>query len=120
MTPQLFSILNADMAVKALLGSNPLRVYPSRAPDNPTLPYAVYTVYNANPENYINGAPDMDNKGTQIDIYGQSGVSVAECFEAIRSALEGAAHMTNYSTPVQDADTDFFSCRMEFDFWEAV
>jgi hypothetical protein len=120
MNPNIFPILNANNAVKAALG-NPLRVYPwGRAPKNVKYPYAVYTVYNALPENYLDSRPDIDNKGTQLDIYADNGNDLKTCFDAIRLALEGVAHMTNYSTPVQDADTNLYSCRMEFDFWESA
>ncbi len=119
MTPSLFQILNANNAVKALLGSNPLRVYPwGRAPQNVAKPYAVYGVYNANPENYLGNVPDIDNKGTQIDIYSETSANLQSCFTAVRDALETSAHMVNFSTPAQDAETDLYSVRMEFDFWD--
>lgn len=120
MNPSIFSILNASSPVKLILGANPLRVYPwGRAPEKPILPYAVYTVYNANPENYLDKVPDIDNKGTQIDIYAQSGQTLESAFVSVRDALEPYAHMISFATPVQDADTNFYSCRMEFDFWDA-
>lgn len=119
MNPQLFSILNADAQVRALLGPTPLRVYPwGRAPQNVAKPYAVYSVYNANPENYLDRVPDIDNKGTQINIYAENAADLESCFIAIRDALEPYAHMTNFSTPDLDSNTDLFPCRMEFDFWD--
>jgi hypothetical protein len=120
MNPQLFTILNASAPVKALLGTSPLRVYPwGRAPANTAKPYAVYSVYNANPENYLSGSPDIDNKGTQINIYATTASNLESCFNAVRDALEPYAHMTNFATPDLDSNTDLFSCRMEFDFWDA-
>lgn len=119
MNPAIFPILKDNATVKLLLGSNPVRFYPwNRAPQNVTKPYAVYSVYNAIPENYLNGRPDIDNKGTQINIYAQTAKSLQDCFVAIRDALEPYGHMTNFSTPDLDSDTDLFSCRMEFDFWD--
>lgn len=119
MNPDLFPLLNASNAVKALLGSTPLRVFPwSRAPQNVKKPYAVYAVYNGNPENYLDRAPDIDNKGTQLNIYADSAKSLEDCFIAVRDVLEQHAHMTSFSTPALDADTDLYSCTMEFDFWD--
>lgn len=119
MNPDLFPILNANVAVKALLGSSPLRVYPwGRAPNNVVKPYAVYGVYNGNPENYLDRVPDIDNKGTQIDIYGVKGEDVENCFIAIRDALEPFAHMTSFSTPDRNTETNLYEGRMEFDFWD--
>lgn len=119
MNPDLFPILNASAPVKALLGPTPLRVFPyGRAPTNVAKPYAVYAVYNANPENYLGQRPDIDNKGTQIEIFADTYQSLESCFLAVRDALEEEAHMTNYSTPDLDANTNLYGVRMEFDFWD--
>lgn len=119
MNPSLFPLLKDSALVKSLLGSNPLRVYPwGRAPQNVPTPYATYTVYNGNPENYVSNNPDIDNKGTQLNIYGETGDDVEKCFIAIRNVLQNHAHMTNFSTPALDADTNYYSCTMEFDFWD--
>lgn len=119
MNPEIFPILNASVAVKSVLGSNPLRFYPwGRAPQNVAKPYAVYGVYNGNPENYLNQVPDIDNKGTQIDLYAVTGESAQAVFIALRDALEPYGHMTSFSTPALDADTNLYTGRMEFDFWD--
>lgn len=122
MNPDLFPILNASAEVKALLGSAPLRVYPwYRAPQNVAKPYAVYGVTVGNPENYLDRAPDMDRKLTQIDIYATTGASAEAVFNAIRDAIEQPlhAHMTNFATPSLDSDTDLYTGRLEFDFLDA-
>lgn len=116
---KVFEILNSSNAVKALLGSNHLRVYPwGRAPQNPRKPYVVYNMYNAVPENYINNRPDIDNKGTQINIYSDDTAKLESCYIAVRDALEGVAHMTSFQTVDRDEDTDLYSVIMDFDFWE--
>lgn len=120
MNPQLFPLLNADSNVRLLMYSTPeLRVYPwGRAPINVKKPYAVYTVFNGNPENYLDSAPDIDNKGTQINVYADNADSLEKCYNAIRNVLEKYGHMTNFSTPALDADTDLYSATLEFDFWD--
>lgn len=117
---KLFQILNNSIQVKLHLGANPLRVYPhGRAPENVKKPYAAYSLYSGVPENYLGNTPDIDNKGTQIDIYSETAEKLELCFNAVRDALENHAHMTNFSTPDQDSETKLFSVRMEFDFWDA-
>lgn len=119
MNPALFTILNNTIPVNVLLGKNPLRVYPwNRAPQKPIKPYAVYGVYNGISENYLGNVPDIDNKGTQLTIFADTADSAQACYIAIRDALEPHAHMTSFNTPDLDEDTDLYSCRMEFDFWE--
>lgn len=120
MNPDLFPILDASVDVKLRFGANPLRIYPwDRAPENPRKPYAVYGVYNANPENYLDSVPDIDNKGTQIQIYADTGDSCEKCYKAIRDTLEPHAHMLSFSTPSLDTNTNLYVARMEFDFWES-
>lgn len=116
----LFPLLNASTPVKALLGSNPLRVYPwGEAPQNPTKPYAVYSVYSGIPENYLGNVPDIDNHGTQIDIYANTGVSCSACYVAIRDAIEGTNHVTSFQTPTLDPDTKLYIARIETDIWQS-
>lgn len=120
MNPKLFEILNNNVQVKLNLGANPLRIYPwGRAPQDVRKPYAVYAVYSGTPENYLGNLPDIDNKGTQINIYAEDHLELEGCFIAIRNALEPHAHMTNFSSPDREPNTDLYTARMEFDFWDA-
>jgi len=131
MNPDLFPILYASTTVKMLLGTTPpvidsagdadygvLRVFPyGKAPEGVVLPYCVYGVINAQPENYLDKVPDVDSMRTQVSIYAKTESSLSSCYTAIRDALEPSAHMISFVTPDIDADTELYSCRMEFDFW---
>ena len=131
MNSDLFIILNNDTSVKILLATNPpsvdssgsedygvLRVFPyGKAPEDVELPYSVYSVITALPENYLDINPDIDSMRIQMGIYSENEENLQECFEAVRNAVEPYAHMVNFSTPDVDADTQLYSCRMEFDFW---
>lgn len=119
MNPELFPILDNSIPVKLLLGTNPLRVYPwNRAPQSPRYPYVTYGLYNGVPENYLDTVPDIDNKGTQVNVYAKTAESCEDCYNAIRNAIEPNAHMTGFSSPDLDPDTNLFIARLEFDFWE--
>lgn len=119
MIPPVFDILKASTAVKALVGNNPVRVFPfGSAPQNVTRPYATYSVFNGQPENYLDQVPDIDNMGTQIDVWADSVSSCEAVSVAIRNALEPSAHMTSFSGNDRDPETRLFHCRMDFDFFE--
>lgn len=119
MNPPIFPLILADTACKAILGENPTRFYPwGRVPQNSKKPYAVYTVYNAIPENYLGDLPDIDNKGTQVNIYADRPDDIDTAYTAIRNALEPHAHMTSFSSFDPDNQTDLYNMRMEFDFWD--
>lgn len=120
LNPPIFSIIESNAACTDILGTGPVRFFPfGKAPQGVAKPYAVYTVFNANPENYLSGAPDIDNKGTQVDLYAENAEDLRNLFEAIKNAIELKAHMTSFSTPVPDAETALWTARMEFDFWDA-
>lgn len=118
MLTDLFDILNSNVQVKALLGANPLRVYPygTKLGENPRKPYALYGVFNAVPYNYLAGRTDMDLSGIQVDIYAETSDKVIQCFEAIRTAVEEGAYVTSFSTPDQDIEDGLFHIRLEVDF----
>lgn len=118
MIPEIFTILNASAPVKVLLGTNPLRVFPfGQAPQDVERPYATYSVYNGVPENTLNCPPDIDNIGTQIDVWSPDADDCITIAEAIRDALEGSAHMTNFQSLEWDDETGLYRTRMDFDFW---
>lgn len=120
MNPPVFTILNASATVKALLGTNPLKVFPwSEAPQNTTPPYATYGVYNGNPQNTMDQVPQIDNLGTQVDIWASSVASCLQCALAVRNALEPHAHMTSTESYERDPETNLFRTRMDFDFFTA-
>ena len=119
MIPPVFSILNASSAVKALLGTSPLRVFPwGEAPQTTKKPYATYIVYNGQPENTHGESPEMDALSTQVDVWAESVSSCASVAEAIRDELEPYAHMTNFSSAAPEEETGLFRQRMDFDFFE--
>ena len=119
--PRIFEIITATPAVTALLGVSPTRFYPSRSPKNAPKPYAVYNVFNAIPQNYLAGPADIDQKGTQIDIYAATAQSCSDVMEAIRAALEpddNKIRVISFSILEQDAETDAYHARLEVDVWE--
>ena len=119
MIPPVFTLLNASSAVKALLGSSPLRVYPwGEAPQTTAKPYATYIVFNGQPENTHGDTPDMDALSTQVDIWATSCSSCLSVAEAVRDALEPYAHMTSFSSSAPDEETALFRQRMDFDFFD--
>lgn len=118
MNPKVFEILNASVDAKEVLGQ-PLRVYPwDRAPEKPMKPYVTYGIYNGNPENFLDRVPDIDNKGTQVNIFSNDPNECEAVATIVRNQLEPFAHMTSFSGPERDPATNDYSFRLEFDFWE--
>lgn len=118
--PSIFNTIKNTPGVTTYIGTNPTRFYPwSSAPQNPTKPYVTYGVFNGNPENYVTNVPDIDNMGTQVDIWSDDPEECADIFTALRTALEPLGHMINFQSITRDAETQLYNIRMEFDFWES-
>ncbi|MHA6639931.1 DUF3168 domain-containing protein [Stutzerimonas frequens] len=114
MFPPIFQVAAASAAVKALLGSNPVRFWPfGEAPQGTALPYAVWQVASGAPENYINERPDMDRFTLQIDVYAATGASARAVGAALRDAIETHAHITRWGGESKDEETGHY--RLSFD-----
>lgn len=107
--PPIFSLAAGSPAVTALLGTNPTRLYLfGRATQTVTKPYAVWQTVYGNPENYINHRPNIDNWGTQVDVYATTAAQSRQVATALMYAWEGAAHVVQYNGDFQVPDTEYF------------
>lgn len=114
MFPPLFKVVAASAAVKALLGADPVRVYPfGEAEEGTALPYAVWQIISGSPDNYLSGRPGVDGFRTQVDVYGTSAASARAAALALRDALEGVAYLVAYNGESRDRDTKNY--RVSFD-----
>lgn len=117
MNPGLLSIVAANAASKALLGSNPLRFYPYGEADEKTAkPYAVWQTAYGSPFNFLAGTPTDDSWGVQIDVYGADSVQATKTAEAVRAALEPHGYLVSYNGEGREAQTRLYrySFTMEF------
>ena len=120
MYPPIFSLVSADVTVKSLLGSNPVRVFPfGSAPDRVSLPYAVWQLVSGEPENYIGNTPDMDSFIVQVDVYADTPSQAREAAEALRDAIEPHAHIIAWRGESRDRDTKNFRYSFDVEFLTA-
>lgn len=117
MYPPIFALAFASAAVKALLGTNPLRFYQfGDAPQGVTKPYAVWQTITGSPENYLGNAPDVDRYTVQVDVYASSADSARACAEALRDAVEPAAHIVGWRGERRDPTTKNFNYSFDVEF----
>lgn len=122
MYPPIFPLINASSAVKALIGSNPVRFYQwGKAPQNVTKPYAVWRIASGDPENFINERPKTDNFTVQVDIYespsNKNGTEkVRSIAAAIRDAIEEDCYITSWLGESRDPDTQNFHFAFQCDW----
>ena len=114
MIPPIFATVYADATVRSYIGSGPCRFYHwGEAPENVALPYVTWYLIGGAPENAFNQAPDTDNYSTQIDVWANNGSDARAVAQAIRDAIEPAAHITRWGPTGRDQDTRHY--RYSFD-----
>lgn len=120
MLTRFFEIVSSDNAVKLQFGVNPVRIFPYGTKMGLPVrkPYALYGTFNAVPYNYLDGRTDMDLSAVQVDIYAESESKAAQCFNAIREAIESEedGYVTNYSTNALEVEDGLYRITMEIDF----
>lgn len=106
MIAPIFSVCAASQAVKELLGTNPVRLYPfGMQDDNIVYPYAVWQNIGGSPENYLNQRPDADHYSLQVDVYGDTAVDVIAVARALRDAIEGKAYISRWGEQSRNDST---------------
>lgn len=106
MVAPIFKVCADNPDVRSLLGSSPTRLYPhGEAPEGVNRPYAVWQVVSGSPLNYVNGLPDTDRYGLQIDVYATTAVSADAVVTAIRRAIGQRAYITGFGIDTVDRDT---------------
>lgn len=123
MLPQVFQALKASAAVKAIVGDNPPRIYRhGRAPQRPdglplSLPYITWFLVSGTPENNLSEPSPVARKSVQIDCWHQTDKGIEELADAVRSAIEVVAHITQEGDDQQEAETKLYRLSFEADFW---
>lgn len=120
MYPPIFATCKAAAGVTALLGNNPLRLYAfGKAPDKPTLPYAVFRTITGTPENVLDGVPDIDGWTLQVDVFALAGDDARAAAQAMRNAIEPVAYISRWDGESQDPDTKNYRYQFDVDWVHA-
>ena len=118
MTPPIFDICSSDTSVLSLLGDGPtLRLYPfGEALQNDRLPYAVWSLTEGAPENYLGQRPDVDVLTLALDVYGKTASSAHEVRDALLAAIEPHAHVVSWDGERREPDTKTYRVSFTIDW----
>jgi hypothetical protein len=118
MLPPVLQTLKASAAVKAIVGTNPPRIYRhGSAPQDASNPYLTWFVVTGTPENTLSELPLVDRVGVQIDCWHQTDAGVVALAEAVRDAIEPVAHMTAMPVNLREPETKLYRIALQFDWW---
>lgn len=119
MLPQVFPLLSASSAVRALIGSRAYRH--GSAPQDVVAPYVTWFVVTGNPENTLEDLPRVDRYEVQLDCWsvntGEGPAQVETLAKAVRDALEPYAYMTAVVADTRDQETQRYRVALQFTFW---
>lgn len=121
----LYALVQADAAVIAALGDEPMRFFPFGEADEeplaadaaPRATYATWQTINGAPENYLADRPDMDWYRVQIDVWSQRGSDADAAADALRDALEPHGHQASVNMDGRDTETRLYRISFDFEFW---
>ncbi|OHV12120.1 tail completion protein gp17 [Kushneria phosphatilytica] len=105
MYPPVFKTCSGKSAVTAVLGTDPVRLFPTEAPQGVSTPYATHQIASGMPYNYLAQRPDTDRFTIQIDVFASDQGAAHEAADALIHAMEGAAYVTSYNLNERDEDT---------------
>ena len=113
MTPPIAQIVAGSAAIKAVIGSAPVRFWSfgeaeRDADGNVAAPYAVWQTVYGNPENYLAQVPDADRWGTQVDAYARSMTQARALAALLRDAFEPYAYIVAWNGEFKDTPTGLY------------
>lgn len=118
MLPPVFQTLKASSAVKAIVGTNPPRIYRhGSAPQDVSRPYITWTLVSSVPENNLSDPPPTDRQTVQVDCWHPEDAGIDELATAVRDAIEPIAHMTSTLFDEQEPETKLYRIGLQFDFF---
>jgi len=117
MIAPIFKACAASQAVTAVIGSNPVRLYPfGLQDDNVVYPYVVWQNISGSPENYLDKRPDADSYTLQVDVYADTVASAASVAAALRDAIEPHAYITRWGGQSRDPETKRYRYSFDVDW----
>lgn len=121
--PPVFQWLKASEAVKAIVGTNPPRIWKhGSAPQSPTgaplsQPYITWFIAAAAPENNLSDPVPVDRYSAQIDCWHQTQDGVEALAVEARDAMESHCHMTGVIANLREPETKLYRIGLTFDIW---
>lgn len=76
-------------------------------------PYICWQIINANPEQYLSEASDMDSMYVQIDVYADTKASTRHIARLLRKSIEEYCYIEDYTGVERDSETNLYRIRID-------
>lgn len=114
--PSLASIVAASAAVKAIIGTSPVRFYPlGAAPQGVAAPYVTQQVIDSAPENTLSELPATDATRVQLSCWSDNTGTGVTSVQALALALRDAIEPYHHILAIRDLGRDFETQRWRID-----
>ncbi|MBB5530855.1 hypothetical protein GGD72_001633 [Stenotrophomonas maltophilia] len=107
MVPLIQSLLQDAATVRQVLG-DPVRLWPSSAPQDAALPYATWEVVGGSPTAMLSEPPPADGWRVRLSVWGESLSQANGVAVAIRDVVERVGSVESYNPTPDSDDTDAF------------
>lgn len=114
--PKIFEMVSSDLDVRAVFGTNPVRVFPfGYAPQDIDKlgTYAVFQTISGIPNNTLACPPTIDDWTVQIDVYAKNAQLARTGASALIMVLQNEAYITSIRGETRDFETKRY--RYSFD-----
>ncbi len=122
--PPVFTLLAAAAPVTAIVGTNPVRVFPagnvpqvSGTDPNANLPCVTWQSIWGQPENMLGERPVVDNLRVQIDCWSTTFGGAQALADAVQAALELNGYCVSINGHDYDTDTKRYRSSFDWSFW---
>lgn len=118
--PPIFTLLSAAASVTAIVGTNPVRVWPGGIiPQDSLLPAICWQVVGGVPDNLLNGRTPVDNQRLQVSCWGKpdDAVTPYDLAEKARYAMELAGYCITPLMSDYDSESKRYRTFFDFSFW---
>jgi hypothetical protein len=102
-----------------ITGKVSARIYPVRAPQNPTFPYIVYQRISTNPEYSISGFGSLSNVSIQFDCYATDHAGIRSLSSALHTAMQSATYKNILENDMDfpEPELDGYRVTQDYSIW---
>jgi len=120
MSVPVFALLSASSSVTTLIGTDPVRAFPSgRMTQGQPVPAVTWQVISGQPESYLAERAGMDYFRVQVDCWANTNAGANELAVAVREALEDGANnvLESFNPDDYEPETERHRVSFDFSFW---
>lgn len=110
----LYDLCAANLELAALLSDGVgLRVGEFDANNTEGTPYVCWQIINADPEQYLSDASDMDSLYVQIDVYAKTKADTRSVARLVRKVIENDCSIEGYTGCERDPEVNLYRIRID-------